>query len=651
MKLLALLLALVVALGTAIWLDDTPPRADLVYVNVSEVFTLDPQRMTWMQDLRMAYCLYEGLARWDNDDFTVERAAAEWTISDDRLSYTFTLRPDARWSNGDPVTAHDFVYSWRRAILPDTAAQYSSLFMLIDGAESFFRWRTQALADFSRRADGLDTATRRDQARVLWDETERMFATTVGLTATDDHTLRVTLARPTPYFLDLVAFGVFCPVHRPTVEGWTVDPATAARIRESGWADVGPPPWPDRSFVSLDPDTGRLRQQHVWTKPGRLVGNGPYVLTDWRYKRGLYIKRNPLYHTPDLIRSETIACVSIEDVNTAVLAFESGRIDWLTDVSVEYQGDLLAQRTAYEARHASEIEAGLSAGRTLDETLAGLPAPTHGQRRNIHMFPTFGTDFYSFNCRPTLGDGRSNPFADAAVRRAFVLSVDKALIVRSVTRLDEPVATSLVPPGSIPGYTPPVGLAYDADGARQQLASAGWTDSDGDGLVEDGNGELFPVVDLLYSTNGTRYRNISLALRDMWQRELGVRVELRGKESKFFREDLRQGNFMIGRGGWYGDYGDPTTFLDLCRTGDGNNVRGYSSQRVDDLLNRAAEEGDPRARFELLQACERLLVTEEVPMLVLCQYVQMYMYEPGRLTGLSRHPRLTQYLWKMKAGG
>ncbi len=133
MKLLAPLVALVGALATAIWLDDTPPKADLVFANVSEVFTLDPQRMTWMQDLRMAYCLYEGLVRWNNDDFSIEAAAAtSWTISDDRRTYRFGLRPDARWSNGDPVTAHDFVYSWKRAILPDTAAQYSSLFMLID---------------------------------------------------------------------------------------------------------------------------------------------------------------------------------------------------------------------------------------------------------------------------------------------------------------------------------------------------------------------------------------------------------------------------------------------------------------------------------------------------------------------------------------
>ena len=648
MKLLAPFVAIVGALAAAICLDNTPPRADLVLVNVSEIFTLDPQRMTWMQDLRMAYCLYEGLARWNNDDFSVQPAAARWTVSHDRRTYTFTLRPDARWSNGDPVSAHDFVYAWRRAILPDTAAQYSGLFMLIDGAESFFHWRTEALADFARQTAGLDLAQRQARALALWEFSERTFDETVALEALDDLTLRVRLARPTPYFPDLVAFAAFCPVHRPTVEGWTLDPAAVARQRDRGWAHLDPPPWPDRRLVTLDPATGRLRQKHGWTKPKHLVGNGPYVLTAWRYKRDLRLERNGLYHTPELAQSDSIACVSIEDVNTAVLAFESGRIDWLSDVSAEYQADMLAQRSAYEARHAAEIKAALAAGVALDTILATLPPPARGERRNIHAVPAFGTDFYSFNCRVQLADGRDNPFADARVRRAFVLSVDKDAIVRQVTRLNEPVMTALIPPGSIPGYRSPEGLGYDPDRARRQLADAGWVDRDRDGFVQDADGKPFPVIDLLYSTNGSRYRNISLALRDMWQRELGVRVELRGKESKFFREDLKRGNFMIGRGGWYGDYGDPTTFLELCRTGDGNNIRGYSSARVDELLEQAAGEPDAQVRLGLLQECERIIVAEDVPMLVLCQYVQSYMYEPGRLTGLSTHPRLTQYLWKLK---
>ena len=119
MKLLALFAAVLVALAAVIQLDDAPPRADLVFVNRGEVFTLDPQRMSWLQDFRMSYALYEGLVRWNNFDFSMEPAAAQWQVSEDGLTYTFEIRPDARWSNGDPLTAHDFIYSWRRAMLPD----------------------------------------------------------------------------------------------------------------------------------------------------------------------------------------------------------------------------------------------------------------------------------------------------------------------------------------------------------------------------------------------------------------------------------------------------------------------------------------------------------------------------------------------------
>ncbi|MHC4774247.1 MAG: peptide ABC transporter substrate-binding protein [Planctomycetota bacterium] len=649
MKLLAPFAALLGVLAVVLHLDDAPPRADLVFANRGEIFTLDPQRMSWLQDFRMAYALYEGLARWNNADYSLEPATATaWEVSPDGLTYTFAIRADARWSNGDPVTAHDFVYAWRRALLPDTAADYSGMFFLIAGAEAFFAWRTEALADFAARASDLDPDERASRAMSLWAETERRFERTVSVRALGDRALQVTLTRPVPYFLDLLAFGAFHPVYRPSVEGWRIDAATAEALRRHGWASVPPPPFADRRFAAIDPTSGRFEQQHGWTKPRHLVCNGPYMLHWWRYKRGLYLEANPFYHSPQRISTPTVACVSIEDINTAVLAFESGRVDWLTDVGTDYQADMIAERLAYEKQHADEFSALVAAGHTIDEALAALPAPRHGQRRDIHVFPAFGTDFYSFNCRPRLTDGRDNPFAEPRVRRAFALSADKRALVEQVTRLHEPVLSVLIPPGTIAGYRSPEGLPYDPGRARAELQAAGWADRDGDGLIENARGEAFPVVDLLYSTNSPRYKNISLALRDMWQRELGLRVELRGKENKFFKEDLKSGNFMIGRGGWYGDYGDPTTYLDMCRTEDGNNDRGYSNPAVDDLLERASRELDPQHRLELLTECERIIVEQDVPMLLLCQYVQVYLYDPGKLTGLSQHPRLTQYLWQMK---
>ncbi|MBC7771590.1 MAG: peptide ABC transporter substrate-binding protein, partial [Pyrinomonadaceae bacterium] len=78
--------------------------------------------MSWMQDLRVARVLFEGLVK--NDTFSADykdipAVAERWTISPDGTSYTFYLRKNAKWSNGEPVTAGDFVYSWRRGIMPD----------------------------------------------------------------------------------------------------------------------------------------------------------------------------------------------------------------------------------------------------------------------------------------------------------------------------------------------------------------------------------------------------------------------------------------------------------------------------------------------------------------------------------------------------
>ncbi len=130
----------------------------------------------------------------------------------------------------------------------------------------------------------------------------------------------------------------------------------------------------------------------------------------------------------------------------------------------------------------------------------------------------------------------------------------------------------------------------------------------------------------------------------------GQRVELRPAETKFYREDLKRGRFMIARGRWYGDYGDPTTFLDICRSTDGNNDRKYRSDVVDGLLDEAAVIRDRDTRMRKLAECEEVLFGPDGdhPMIVLCQLMQVYMYEPGRVRGLSTHPRLTQFLWQMQ---
>lgn len=153
----------------------------------NEPANLDPARAALTDEFFIIRALSEGLVTPAPAGGTpVPAAAVRWEVSTDGLTYTFHLRPDATWSNGEPVTAHDFVASYHRVLTPATAAPKANLFFLVRGAEDFYRGHTK---DFTR----------------------------VGFRATDDHTLVVTLARPAPHFLAYAASGPWIPVNSRTV--------------------------------------------------------------------------------------------------------------------------------------------------------------------------------------------------------------------------------------------------------------------------------------------------------------------------------------------------------------------------------------------------------------------------------------------------
>jgi oligopeptide transport system substrate-binding protein len=172
-------------------------RADLVFVNGAESELLDPALSTAQATGRVMYSLYEGLTAFDQTGTPQPGVAERWEMSPDGRVYTFHLRHDAKWSNGDPVLAAHYLYSWRRTLTPELAAEYSYQLHYIHGARDFNEGK---LKDFSQ----------------------------VGIHVLDDFTLEVTLDNPTPFFLDLCAFATLLPVHPPTVEkytDWSSNPA------------------------------------------------------------------------------------------------------------------------------------------------------------------------------------------------------------------------------------------------------------------------------------------------------------------------------------------------------------------------------------------------------------------------------------------
>jgi len=161
----------------------------LILGNGAEPKALDPHLVSSVGDSNIMAALFEGLVSYHPSDDTIDvpGVAKEWLPNEDFTVWTFSLREDAKWSNGDPVTAHDFVYAYERILTPDLASPYASMLYFLRNAKKFNRGE---LEDFSQ----------------------------VGVKALDDFTLRCELVAPTAYFPSVVKHTTWLPVHRPTIE-------------------------------------------------------------------------------------------------------------------------------------------------------------------------------------------------------------------------------------------------------------------------------------------------------------------------------------------------------------------------------------------------------------------------------------------------
>lgn len=534
-RLLTIPIVLVLLLGGAIWWSTGggESRADFSFVNRGEVGTLDPNRMSWLQDIRVGYALWEGLYTLDPQTMAVIHGAADRVeVSRDKKVYTFYLRTDGKWSDGSVVTAGDFLFAWRRMLREP--ADYTYLFYCISGAQEYVRayQRDAATADFGR----------------------------VGIEAVDSSTFRVTLKHPVAYFPDLCAFTPFFPLNEASMRPFE---------RRMG---------------------GRVSYRAGFTRPPYLVTNGPFKLESWQFKRKIRLTANAYYWDHRNVRSRTIDVVSAEDAMASYQTYQSGAVDWLAEVTGEIAAELRAQR-----------------------------------RDDLHIFPSFGTYFYSINCQPRLTDGSANPFADVRVRRAFAMAIDKRPIVEVVTRMGEQTADTFVPRGIFANYGSPQGLGYDVAAAQKLLAEAGYP-----------GGKGFATVTILFNSE-MHHGDVAQVIQRQWQQNLGVKVELQGLEIKDFRSRLHNGEYMIARASWIGDYNDPSTFMDKYLSASENNDARWVNEQYDWLCAQAAVETDPVQRMKLFERAEAILL-DEAPIIPLYYYVNAYMFRSD-VHGLAMDPR------------
>ncbi|MSU51622.1 MAG: peptide ABC transporter substrate-binding protein [Opitutus sp.] len=508
-------------------------RAQILHQGIgAEPQDVDPHLTQFNSHFNIAMALGEGLVGYDPRDLhPIPGVAERWEISPDGLGYTFHLRAGARWSNGDALTADDFVFSARRMLSPALGSAFRFFYDDVRGAKEF------------------SASDRRDFS-------------TVGIRALDARTLRIELEHPTPYFLFLLGNPSWYPVHRTSVEA------------------AGPF---DRPFTG-------------WTKPGRMVNNGPFDLAAWRAGQVIIVKKNPRYWGAAGVRLNEIHFYPVENADAEERMFRSGQLHLTENVPSNK-----------------------------------IPVYASAQPPVLDVSPFFANYTYAFNTRRP-------PFTDARVRRAFSLAIDRERFIASQPGSGIRAATSLIPPG-VDGYTysgEPV-VRCDPAEARRLLAEAGYPDGRG-----------FPAVDISINTNA-RHQEFAQIVQQMWRQELGVRVNIVNKEGKVFYDERLRGEFQICRSGWVGDYIDASAFLTNYLSTSGHNEPRYANPEFDHLVTTGTHMPDHAARLARYREAEAMLL-RDAPVAPIFWDTAHHLVSPairGRFpTILDFHPY--QHIWLEK---
>lgn len=250
----------------------------------SEPDRLDPALNTTVDGACLAVNSFVGLMTYDKDGQLAPGVAESYEVSDDKMTYTFHLR-DSLWSDGTPVTANDFVYSWNRAANPLTASDYSYLY---DG-----------LIEHNAALATDDDGNYVDEAAA--NEAMANNDILVGVEATDDNTFVVKLVSPCPYFLSLCAFPTFFPV-------------------------------PEASVKAADPDG---TNPGAWASEAGFVTNGAYTCTEWKHDESMVYTKNPNYYDAANVKLETLNFMLSADDAAIYAAYNAGNLDFIDSVPTD----------------------------------------------------------------------------------------------------------------------------------------------------------------------------------------------------------------------------------------------------------------------------------------------------------------------------
>lgn len=365
----------------------------------------------------------------------------------------------------------------------------------------------------------------------LWEEAR------VGVRAADDHTLELEMRSPMPQLPLLLLHCTWFPVPRHAVEA----------------------------------HGGMLDRTGGWTRPGKAVGNGPFLMAEHRFNDYVEVRRNPRYRNASSVRLNGVRFLPTVNGFTETRMFFNGKLHVTNNVPPEM--------TAY----ARERGGG-----------------------DFCQDDYYVTIFYRLNTSRA-------PLDDARVRRALSLAVDRETLVRDVVCGGGQPCFGFTPDGA--GYKTPHGVEFNPEKARALLAQAGFP-----------GGKGFPRLELM-TTSREVQKTMAEAIQGMWKRHLGVHVDIRSCEWTAYKFAQNSMQYDFSSSSWSGDYLDPSSFLDLWSSASGNNNTGWSRPEYERLLAESRATGDQEKRMALLARAEALMLSES-PVIPLYWARRSYLKSP-----------------------
>jgi len=594
-------LALLLAVGGIVYavsFGQLPP-ADFTFVNGTEPESIDPAIVTGVPEGRIINGLFSGLYRYDPKTLEPRPALAlRHDLSEDGRTYTFHLRKDAKWSNGEPITAHDVEWSWLRFLHPETAAKYGyQLYSYVPFAEKYATGIVepgdQVEVELERP---VHPAERRGGAKQLFPRGEMLRGELLEIIKNEETRPDVEGIENKTERAQALAQWKAKWVYVVEVDGkrqrFSKEPGQAEDVQRCEWVLVDFQQVPIRAvddhtveitlkyptpyfpalmcFYPMFPVNRTCIEAHGspdWTKPENVVVSGPYTLQFRRIRDRLRLVKNPDYFDAENVDLEVVDALAVESETTALNLFMNGQVDWIP-------------------------------------TVPSTVIPILKDREEFVSTTMLGTYFYRLNItRP--------PLDKVKVRQALNMAINKDEICKVLLSAGEQPARAFVPP-VFEAYVSPLCNDFNPERARELLAEAGFP-----------GGESFPKIEILYNTHEA-HQTIAEKIQQDWKEHLGIDTGLRREEWGVYLTSQHTMQYTIARAAWIGDYPDPNTFLDMFLTDGDNNETGWSNSKYDELIEEAKTIVDPQKRLQVLHDAEKLLMTE-MPIIPIYFYVSKNM--------------------------